>query len=100
MSVKCHDCVLQDALIGTQADAGFVSTRKYSIQKPSIPLCIHLDVSMDAPGKNRREYVCICYADVCERVCVVSECERVNEVDLHVYIQFRARFTSMYPDGV
>jgi len=59
-----------------------------------------ISVSMDAPGKNWSEYVCICYADVCERVCVVSECERVNEVDLHVYIHIRARSTSIYPDGV
>jgi len=32
-----------------------------------------------------RVSMCICYADVCKIVCVVSECERVNQADLHIY---------------
>jgi len=30
--------------------------------------------------------MCVCSVDVCERNCVVSECERVNVVDLHICI--------------
>jgi len=59
-------------------------------------------------GRTREKLECVrvsmcqCYVDMCERMWVVSECERerVNEVDLHIYIHIRARSTSMYTYGV
>jgi len=47
-----------------------------------------------------RVSMCIFYVDVYERECVVSECERVNEVDLHISIHISARSTSIYTYGV
>ena len=43
-----------------------------------------------------RVSMCVRYVDVRLSKCVVSECERVNEVDLHMYIHVRVRSTSIH----
>jgi len=67
------------------------------MNRPSLvskPLKTPMDSSGRVDGrigqKNEcvRLSMCICYVDVYERECVVSECERVNEVDLYVYFTY------------